>query len=244
MGQRNLHLKRYPSLLVADVHATPSYLHDILRAVPSDIKKVFLGDAVGYGNDPVTVVEMLDEFDLKILGNHDSIVIGQNDPALFVDKARESILDHTRALGKEGLIQLLEGYQLSYSEGGIVLCHGTPEDPNEYLFNEDDIKQILENNPEAEMLVGGHLHIPRVARMSKDDGEITFCDISMPVTSVPINLEKFRYVVNCPSAAPGRFQYDQVGYCMLIPETGKKMNLNFHFICPSCPEGMTSHFWP
>jgi predicted phosphodiesterase len=221
-----------PQLIVADVHADPKALEAIVALAGDTIgRRIFLGDAVGYGYDPAGALALLKSFDVRLMGNHDLLVTGQGDPGIYSNHARTTILRHRDQLGP-GECDRIRLFQPSYTAGPIVMYHGTPDDIYRYVFNESDVRDVLEANPDFDIFIGGHLHLARVASCDRATDRIEFEDIDFPTSRHELNLSRYRYVINCPSVTPGRFGFEFPGCCRLTPTAVDSYVLEFLFVAP------------
>jgi predicted phosphodiesterase len=152
------------ALVVSDLHANA----EALRAVLSRVRRkkfdcvVCLGDFVGYGAEPNQVLDIMRSLKgpkLYIRGNHDRVVAlldegqGFNAPAKV---AAHWTRDHLSAPNRRFLEKLPLG---PLQRENVVLCHGSPEDEDEYVFNEVHASRIFEQN-DAPIVLYGHTHLP------------------------------------------------------------------------------------
>ena len=128
-------------LVVSDLHANAEALRTVLSRVRR--KKfdriVCLGDFVGYGAEPNQVLDVMRTFKatkLYIRGNHDRFVASSEEGDGFNPAAREAA-EWTRTRLSVPNRRFLEKLPLGPIErDGFLLCHGSPEDEDEYVFNE------------------------------------------------------------------------------------------------------------
>jgi predicted phosphodiesterase len=154
--------------VLSDVHANLEALSAVLRAV--DIAApdalVSLGDLVGYNADPEACVPaVLDRAAASVRGNHDKAVAGLMGLEWFNPVAAEAARWTRRAISSEvlGRLARLPAGPLAMA-GGVLLCHGTPYDEDEYLVSEAAVEesfQTLEReHPAARFCLHGHTHAP------------------------------------------------------------------------------------
>ena len=177
------------SAIISDIHSNWEALEAVLNEIamtPVDVVYC-LGDIVGYGPDPdVCTKEVLARCQVTVRGNHDKAVVGLIDLEWFNRVAREAALWSRRNASEETLSALrsLPKGPLALEEG-IVICHGTPSDEDEYLLSssavEDSYRWIDDQHPETRCCFHGHSHLPMViergkdrrqARMRRDGGEV------------------------------------------------------------------------
>ncbi len=152
------------ALVVSDLHSNA----EALRAVMSRVRRkkydevICLGDFVGYGAQPNQVLDTMRTLrgtKLYIRGNHDRVAAGVEEGAAFNPPAREAALwtrGHLSAPNRRFLRTLPMG-PLQYN--GVLLCHGSPYDEDEYVFTEYHAAQILALF-DAPVILYGHTHLP------------------------------------------------------------------------------------
>lgn len=152
--------------VLSDVHAN---LH-ALRAVLAECRRLGVddllcaGDLVGYGPFPDACVELLGERDCRsVAGNHDLIAVGALEDTSCSDSARTSLRwtrDELRDDTRAALAQLPRLRR----QGPLVVTHGSPESPTEYVTDARRAAELLaqtaSRTPSARLLVLGHTHQP------------------------------------------------------------------------------------
>jgi predicted phosphodiesterase len=154
------------AVVVSDLHANA----EALRSVFSHFRRkkfdciVCLGDFVGYNAEPNQVLDAMREFRGKkfyIRGNHDRFVSSTEEGNGF-NPAAKVAAEWTRSRLSVPNRRFLEKLPLGPIErGGFVLCHGSPEDEDEYVFNEVHAGRIFESFA-APIILYGHTHLPVV----------------------------------------------------------------------------------
>jgi predicted phosphodiesterase len=153
--------------VIADVHANVQALDAAVSALRRIGVDAFAcaGDLVGYGPQPNECVEAVRALDaVTVAGNHDLIALG----ALSEDRcerlARESLRWTRAALDATTRDYLARLPRRAELPGGVVLAHGSLEDPQEYVLSVHDaagqLARLAEADPEAQLLVVGHTHRP------------------------------------------------------------------------------------
>jgi predicted phosphodiesterase len=132
--------------IISDVHSNLAALQAVLaeleRACVDEI--LFLGDIVGYGADANACVEAVGRAAGRgVRGNHDRIVAGDGERdggrgaweyAYSSDDVRDADLWNRRSLSRENLDALgALPRGPARVDDGILLCHGSPRDEDEYL---------------------------------------------------------------------------------------------------------------
>lgn len=162
------------ALVVSDLHSNV----EALRAVLSRVRRkrydrVFcLGDFVGYGAQPNQVLDAMRTIRRKkvyIRGNHDRVCSGISDADGFNYAAKSSALwtrEHLSPTNRRFLRELALGPVLHEN---VMLCHGSPYDEDEYVFNLHHASQVLELFG-APIILFGHTHLPAVFSIDGEGG--------------------------------------------------------------------------
>jgi hypothetical protein len=219
-------------IVLSDIHADTVSLKAVLEAAwePEDFAyRCFLGDAIGYGYDPIGVLNILADFDVCIRGNHELLAMGEVNPNWYNDRARRSIFEHDSKL-TEGHRQFMNGLLENYVSGNIVLYHGKPESALEYIMSPTEARDVIERYPQYDLFFGGHLHIPYLVEYDKETQQARYLDLSMPRSEFILDLTTKKYLVTCPSTTHGRFEDALPGCCRLSHISPTRKRLEFVFI--------------
>jgi predicted phosphodiesterase len=132
---------------------------------------VCLGDIIGYNANPVEVTYLTHKrvsFSLK--GNHERYVLGQE--AKGVREEKLEVIDWTRdqlSSAYQEWLASLPNYHLY--EGKVLLVHGSPRDPDEYVYKSETFKSSLAHMAERyagiRLCFFGHTHLPMLISKSK-----------------------------------------------------------------------------
>lgn len=160
--------------IVSDIHGNLSALEAVLQDISGQRvdRIVCLGDVVGYGPEPRACLDRAIEFDLCVLGNHDSSALF--DPEGFNAAAEQAIFwtrerlesDTGDPAAKRRRLEFLCGLPRLAREDDVLFVHGSPRGPtNEYVFPED-----IQNTKKMEKLFSmvprfcfqGHTHVPGI----------------------------------------------------------------------------------
>ncbi len=157
--------------LISDVHSNLPALESVLDALAPFDAVWQLGDVVGYGPDPVAVIERLRAIGATgVRGNHDAAVIGEIGTDWFNDAAREAVEWTTGRMTSSASDWLAQNPHTRV-EGAFTLAHGSPRDPLwEYLFSTSIARANLGAFATPYCLVG-HTHVPVAFRESGDGVE-------------------------------------------------------------------------
>ena len=136
-------------LVLTDLHANLHALDAVLadaRSIGYD-QVLVLGDLVGHGGDPGSVIDRT--LELKpvalIRGNHDKVAAGLEPATLFNEVARRSI-EWTASVLTPGqvktLVDLPKGPMRVTND--LEIRHGTPFDEDHYVFDGEDAAQAMD----------------------------------------------------------------------------------------------------
>ena len=153
--------------VVADIHGNLPAFEAVLAALEAaDVTRVVCaGDLVGYGPFPDECVALASRaVDVCVAGNHDLIVLGE----LSLDRCTElarATLEWTRGVVSDTTLERLRLLpRTATAEDGILLAHGSVDDPQRYVRRVVDAVAELERYPEARAIVLGHTHAPLEVR--------------------------------------------------------------------------------
>jgi putative phosphoesterase len=151
--------------VIADVHANLHALDAVLGALErfGVDRIVCAGDLVGYGprpNECVARIASLDPAPVVVAGNHDLMAIGRL-PADGLGPLVARTLGWTvRVLSGESRAYL-EALPSRASAGGMVVAHGSLDDPTEYVRGcSAGAEQLARLDADDRGLILGHTHEP------------------------------------------------------------------------------------
>jgi predicted phosphodiesterase len=150
-------------LVLSDLHANLQALDAVLAdaATIGYDQVLVLGDLVGYGADPMAVMDRT--FALSpvamIRGNHDKVCAGIETAESFNDVARIAV-EWTAGVLDDAHRQALAGLPRGPMTVGpeIEICHGAPFDEDYYVIDESDAEQAL-SSAGARICLFGHTHV-------------------------------------------------------------------------------------
>jgi predicted phosphodiesterase len=149
----------------SDVHANRQALEACLRRLEAERVDALVcaGDLVGYGPDPEACVERVAALGaVCVAGNHDLIATGALSDERCMRLARESLRWTAAQLGERSREQLRALPQLAEAAGGLVVAHGSLDDPQRYVLTPGDaceqLAELARRFPPATLLVLGHTH--------------------------------------------------------------------------------------
>jgi predicted phosphodiesterase len=197
--------------IVSDLHANLAAWQTVLTDL-ADLKAdriICLGDVVGYGPNPVEVLESVYRVvDVTLMGNHDAAVCGRLSTDTFSPRAAAAVARHRDLLAPAAL-EWLARLPLTYEGPGFRCAHSEFSNPAvfRYIVAPEDALPSWRATPE-QLLFVGHSHLP---------GIYVIGESGVPHFVAPRDFELEegkRYLIN-----PGSVGYPRVGdrrssYCL------------------------------
>jgi predicted phosphodiesterase len=154
--------------VIADIHANLHALQAVLPALRREGVDRYLcpGDLVGYGAFPNECVELVAGLEaVCVAGNHDLIVLGRLSDARCIALARESLRWTRDELAADARAYLAALPERADVDGGVVVAHGSLDDPQEYVTRSAQaaaqLAQLAQEAAGARHLLLGHTHVAR-----------------------------------------------------------------------------------
>lgn len=152
--------------ILSDIHANREAFEAVLEVVRKQApdQLVLLGDLVGYGPDPVYVVEKAADLAgggaFCIKGNHDeAAALGRTD---MTENARIAI-EWTRERLARAHLDFLAQLPLSSRSGDRLYVHASAVRPEKWLYIRDvDAAERCLSSSDARFIFCGHTHIPAI----------------------------------------------------------------------------------
>jgi diadenosine tetraphosphatase ApaH/serine/threonine PP2A family protein phosphatase len=156
--------------LFADIHANrQAFSACLAQARDQGAKRiVLLGDYVGYGADPewtvTTVMELVDQGAVAVLGNHDS-AIGQ--PREQMNLEARLTIEWTRGELGASERQFLAGLPFTANEGERLYVHSEASNPASWTYVTSTVEAARSiSATSAQIGFCGHIHQPAIYSMS------------------------------------------------------------------------------
>jgi predicted phosphodiesterase len=147
--------------VISDIHANLHALEAVLAAIDAEgAEEIWcLGDTVGYGPRPNECVALVRErTSICLAGNHDLVVLGKIDRAVFAGEAAAAA-DWTRIVLDTDSTAFLAGLEPSGTAPGVELFHGSARDPVwDYVLDDAAARATLEGTS-APLVLVGHSHV-------------------------------------------------------------------------------------
>ena len=143
--------------IISDIHANWqawSAVRDDILVQDIDCS-LCLGDVVGYGPQPQRVLDDVRHHCHNfVLGNHDAVVCGKIDPALFNDRARYVIDWTCQQLGDEP-VAFFDGVSMLMGDDSMLCAHAEIALPQRwsYIFEAEQARPSFESSAAKLMFV-------------------------------------------------------------------------------------------
>ena len=204
-------------LVITDIHGNLEALDACLadaRAHTYDSTLV-LGDLVGYGPDPNTVVERVQALApvAIVRGNHDKVACGLEQAEGFNSVAKSAAkwtLETLQPAHREWLAALPEGP--TAVDDLVQICHGSPFDEDAYIFDELDAVRAVKVATRP-LCLFGHTHYPVTFELSAD-GFDSVGSAAMPLTQVQMKPGS-KYLINPGSVGQPRDGDPRAAYAIV-----------------------------
>jgi len=149
--------------LLSDIHSNLEALDAVLEALPEVDRIAVLGDIVGYGPDPLGVIDRLQSVKARaVRGNHDQAMLDPSTLELFNPHAAAAARWTLDVMTPESL-RYLKSLPLYGRIDRHRVVHGSPRKPYiwEYILDELQALEILVRLG-ARYCFFGHTHLPRI----------------------------------------------------------------------------------
>ena len=215
---------------LSDVHANIQAFDACLEHARAQGAQQFalLGDLVGYGADPVMVIQraqsLVVEGALAVKGNHDAMAVS---PPLQVSSVGDSTAGWTHAQLNNEQLDFLDKLPLTLQQNKLLLVHASANEPElwRYVLDERSAGASLDAAakwPEVRYVFGGHVHEQTLYYRGAGSKLMRFT----PTSGVAVPLPKHRHwVATIGSVGQPRDGNSQAMYAVFDTE---KCRLTFH----------------
>lgn len=179
--------------LFADIHSNLEAITACLahaQALGAD-RYAFLGDLVGYGADPLAVLDIIEQYAAEgavvVLGNHDAAAIGR--PADPLNASAQAAIAWTQAQLGDRQRAFLTALPLTVRDGNTLFVHASAAAPERSIYvtgPAEAERSIRAGN--AVYIFCGHVHEPKLYYLGADGRPMPF----RPVSGTPIPIGKHR----------------------------------------------------
>lgn len=179
--------------LFSDIHSNLEAITACLAHAQSlgANRYAFLGDLVGYGADPVAVLDLIEQYAADgaavVLGNHDAAAIGR--PIDPLNANAEAAIAWTRTQLGDKQRSFLESLPLTVRDDNILFVHASAAAPERSIYitsPREAEKSIRAGN--AGYIFCGHVHEPRLYYMGAGGLPMPFRPV--PGTPIPIGTHR------------------------------------------------------
>ena len=207
-------------LVLSDIHGNL----EALDACLADARQrgfestLVLGDLVGYGADPNTVIVRIRALSPRAIvrGNHDKVASGIEPPEGFNAVARAAVEWTLAALTPENRTWLAELPRGPIAVDDLVeICHGTPYDEDAYVFDDLDALRAL-HAASRPVCLFGHTHVQVGYSIRQNEFGIETADETRPYR-VALN-GPTRYLINPGSVGQPRDGDPRAGFAVVDTE--------------------------
>jgi len=153
--------------IITDIHANIEALTVVLQDIEArgTTEMVCLGDLVGYNANPNECVEEIRNRKIPcVMGNHDAVACGIEEPWGFNEVARHAAIWTRETLTDDNITFLRETPENQHIPGEFLGVHGSPQDRDMYLFS---WAEVYSQFPHLDALGArscffGHTHFPGI----------------------------------------------------------------------------------
>ena len=179
--------------LFADVHSNLEALTACLehaKALGAQ-RFAFLGDLIGYGADPVAVLDLVERYAAEgavvVLGNHDAAAIGRRTGGLNPNAL--SAIEWTRERLGERQRAFLASLPLTAREKDVLFVHASAAVPEEWTYVSGPIEaERSMQAASASFVFCGHVHEQMLYYMGAGGAPMPF----RPINGTPIPVARHR----------------------------------------------------
>lgn len=173
--------------LFADIHSNLEAITACLahaKALGAD-RYAFLGDLVGYGADPVAVLDLVEQHAANgavvVLGNHDAAAFGRPDDSL--NRHAQAAIAWTRSQLGERQRAFLGALPLTVRDDNMLFVHASAAAPGQWIYvtGQSEAEESI-RAANAGYIFCGHVHEQKLFYMGADGRPLPF----HPVSGVPI----------------------------------------------------------
>lgn len=164
--------------LLGDIHANSYALRAVLNSVRKENVDILLitGDLVGYYFDPLSVIELLRPWNKYIVrGNHEDMLCRSRKDSAYLatigcryGSGIKEAMSQLSAVDLDSLCNLPHPLHLALEGRKILLCHGSPNDLNRYVYPDTNLLDSdLESLSDFDLVISGHTHHPMLRRLGE-----------------------------------------------------------------------------
>ncbi len=205
--------------VISDIHSNLEALTACSQLAMEQGAEKFmcLGDMVGYGPDPVAVLDMLQGLPgfNCVLGNHDEYMFNSIDVASSAPV--QQVAEWTIEQLSDTHLEFLKSLPYVLVENGVSYVHSSLHQPNGwgYVTRPEAAKKCL-NAGSTSLVFYGHVHIPMLFHEKQDNS----IDLVYPQGGQTIPLRpNQRYLINVGSIGQPRDDNNEASFVMYDEES-------------------------
>ena len=231
------------ALIVSDVHSNLEAFQSVIADAErrGGFDEIWsLGDLVGYGPDPVAVIELLRGYAHKaVVGNHDLAAIGKLSTEAFNPHATQAAQWTADQLAEEQQTFLLkQPMKLRIDE--FLLVHGSPRDPVwEYVVSTSAAVANFAHFDTQRCLLG-HSHIPFICRPKGDSS----AEFHAPTHDEQLILHEDKMIVNPGGVGQPRDGDARASYAVYDSDQDSVTHHRAEYDIPATQDKMREHKLP
>jgi diadenosine tetraphosphatase ApaH/serine/threonine PP2A family protein phosphatase len=202
--------------LFADIHSNLEALTACLahaQGLGAD-RYAFLGDLVGYGADPVAVIDLIERYAMAgaavVLGNHDAAVLGRHDDTLNFNA--QAAIAWTRGQLGAAQREFLAALPLTVRDGNVLFVHASAAAPEQWIYV-TSLREVEESMKvgDAGYIFCGHVHEQKLYYIGAGGRPMPFRPI--PGTPIPTGTHR-RWLAIVGSAGQPRDRDNRACYAL------------------------------
>ena len=175
--------------LLADIHSNLEALTACIEHAEGQgaDRYAFLGDLVGYGADPVAVLDLVESHVARgavaVCGNHDEAVAGKASESMNED-AEAAVAWTQGQLGDRQRL-FLDSLPLTVQEENILFVHASAAAPEKWTYVSDPLRAAHSMAAtDAQFIFCGHVHEPALYYIGASGRPLPFSPV--PGTPIPV----------------------------------------------------------
>jgi diadenosine tetraphosphatase ApaH/serine/threonine PP2A family protein phosphatase len=213
--------------LLADIHSNLEALTACLAHAEAKGAErfAFLGDLLGYGADPVAVLDLVMDYAGRgaavVLGNHDEAALGRGDRRMH--PSAERAIDWTR--GRLGAVhrEFLSALPFTVCEDDRFFVHASAAAPQRWIYVTDAMRAAHSlEGAGATYVFSGHVHEQRLYFQGADGRPQPF--LPVPGIAIPVPAHR-RWLAIVGSCGQPRDGHAAAAYALL---DAARRRLTFH----------------
>jgi diadenosine tetraphosphatase ApaH/serine/threonine PP2A family protein phosphatase len=223
--------------IITDIHANIEALTVVLDDIDARniTEIVCLGDLVGYNANPNECVEEIRARNIPcLMGNHDAVACGIEDPWGFNEVAQHAAMWTRRTLTDDNIEFLRETPPNQLVSGGFLGVHGSPQDRDLYLFSWAEVHEQFKYLDAfgVSSCFFGHTHFPGIF----SEHEVCYVDETNGFTLDGTG----RFFINPGSVGQPRDNDPRAAYVVFNTETMRVQFIRLEYDIPTAAEKIKS----